>query len=72
MTREDRNGQRATFAAKARGMSEAALRYSLKDVEETLKLHPELCPFSDVWCSRLWAEKEAYSAELARRTRWAA
>jgi hypothetical protein len=72
MTREQRNEQRAAFIAKAKNMSQAALEYSSKDARETLALHPELDPFRDAWCSRLWAEVEAYSAELDRRNRWAA
>ena len=63
--------ERAKYADKAKGMSEAALLYSIKDVRETLALHQDANPFTG-YCGRLWSELEAYEEALKLRNRWAA
>ena len=63
--------QRAKYAEKAKGMTEAALEYAIKDVRETLDCHTDSDPFSG-YCGRLWSEFEAYTEALKARQKWAA
>jgi hypothetical protein len=61
----------AHYEAKAKGMSLVELRFALSDVLETLK--NEAC-YDPHYNAKLYAEKDAYSVECARRdsngSRW--
>jgi hypothetical protein len=53
------------YEAKAKDMTDAALRHSLSDVIATLECWPR--DADTPYVRKLWAEKDAYSVEISRR-----
>lgn len=56
----------AHYTAKAKTMSKVSLKFSIKDVKQTLAMWPEK-PMTDPYIQKLYAEYDAYTVELQRR-----
>lgn len=56
----------AKYERRARYMDDAALLYSLADIDKTLPLYRDTDP-TQGYHAKLWAERDAYSVELMWR-----